>query len=101
MAYSERLPTRLNPLAERTCFSQELLGDPRFEHVLPGTPAEHARKINMDHDNTHFTAPFDPANKEGFVGKQGGAATFNQTETWTPGGLCRGGIHGGGRRNHI
>ena len=22
MAYSERLPTRLNPLAERTCFSQ-------------------------------------------------------------------------------
>ena len=26
MAYSERLPTRLNPLAERTCFSQVLLG---------------------------------------------------------------------------
>jgi hypothetical protein len=24
MAYSERLPTRLNPLAERTCFSQVL-----------------------------------------------------------------------------
>lgn len=80
---------------------EELLGDPRFEHVLPGTPAEHARKINMDHDNTHFTAPFDPVNKEGFVGKQGGAATFNQTETWTPGGLCRGGIHGGGRLNHM
>ena len=27
MAYSERLPTRLNPLAERTCFSQALSDD--------------------------------------------------------------------------
>jgi hypothetical protein len=29
MEYSERLPTRLKPLAERTCFSQERDGGPR------------------------------------------------------------------------
>ena len=27
IAYSERLPTRLNPLAERTCFSQVVIWD--------------------------------------------------------------------------
>ena len=75
---------------------EELFSDPELHHALPGTPAKYAKLFHMDHDNSHFTSPFDPENKAGFEGKQGGAETFNQTETWTPDGLVRGGLHGGG-----
>ena len=75
---------------------EELFSDPELHHALPGTPAKYSKLFHMDHDNSHFTSPFDPENKAGFEGKQGGAETFNQTETWTPDGLVRGGLHGGG-----
>ena len=80
---------RLVPILE------ELLGDPRWHHALPDAPQEYRQLFFMDHDNSHFSSPFDPQNEAGFVGKQGGPDTFNQTETWTPDGLVRGGIHGG------
>ena len=35
MAYSERLPTRLNPLAERTCFSQVTKSEPASNKYFP------------------------------------------------------------------
>ena len=90
-------PWPLSPNQRRPLqlMERRLLSDPIFEHVSPDAPAEHAHKINLDHDNTHFTSPWDPENTAGFVGKQGGPETFNQTETWTPFGLVRGGIHGG------
>jgi hypothetical protein len=36
MVYSEFLPTRLNPLAERTCFSQALTEAERHDEIAAG-----------------------------------------------------------------
>ena len=74
---------------------EELLGDPQWHHALPNAPKDYRKLFFLDHDNTHFSSPYDPDNEAGFVGKQGGPETFNQTEMWTPHGLVRGGIHGG------
>ena len=62
---------------------QELLGDPQYRHVLPGCPPARAGQIRLDHDNTHFAAPFEPARGPDKDGR------------WTPEGVKIGGIHGG------
>ena len=43
MVYSERLPTRLNPLAERTCFSQVFEQLLRIDRLWPGLDAHLVR----------------------------------------------------------
>ncbi len=73
-------PPRILPIV------QELLSDPQYGHVLPGCPPEFAGRIRLDHDNTHFAAPFDPAHGQG---------TDRNGLEWTPDGIKIGGIHGG------
>eukprot|EP01048_Picozoa_sp_COSAG05_P034497 COSAG05_NODE_14450_length_396_cov_1.010101_1_plen_95_part_10 len=38
---------------------EELLGHPQWHHALPGAPEKHRKSFFMDHDNTHFSSPFD------------------------------------------
>jgi len=60
---------------------EEMLGLEEWGHVLPGTPPEMASRYRLDHDNTHFCAPYDPQ-----------ATT---SDGWTSDGMVVGGIHGG------
>ena len=78
-------PPKITPILE------ELLGDPQWGHVRPGCPPEFAKRYRLDHDNTHFAAPFNPHGPlEGDDGNQ-----------WTEDGVVIGGIHGGGRSRTI
>ena len=71
---------------------EELLGDPQWNHVRPGCPPEMAGRYRLDHDNTHFAAPFDPA---------GGEKEDERGKQWTADGVVIGGIHGGGSSRTI
>ena len=80
----------------------ELLSDPVYGHALPGMSPEHARKFRLDHDNTHFAAPFDPELSESDRGRDTdahGGTSFAKEGTprheWTPDGIKIGGVHGG------
>lgn len=74
---------------------EELLGDEAWGHCIPGCPPEHAKSIRLDHDNTHFAAPFD-ATRGAKEGDSGGArGQVGGISPWTPDGVKIGGIHGG------
>ena len=70
----------------------ELLSDPTFEHAPDGdagSPKELARRFRLDHDNIHFTPPFEPGLDIVYDREK------MPKEYWSPSGLVRGGIHGG------
>jgi hypothetical protein len=78
-------PPKITPILE------ELLGDQQWQHALPACPQEFAKCYRLDHDNTHFAAPFDPA----------GPLKDDDRDQWTEDGIVIGGIHGGGRSSTI
>lgn len=78
-------PPKITPILE------ELLGDPQWQHALPDCPPEFARRYRLDHDNTHFAAPFNPD----------GPLEDDARKRWTKDGVIIGGIHGGGRSTTI
>ena len=78
-------PPKITPILE------ELLGDPQWQHALPNCPTEFARRYRLDHDNTHFAAPFNPD----------GPLEDDARKRWTKDGVIIGGIHGGGRSTTI
>ena len=78
-------PPRIVPIL------RELLGEPEFAHVLPGTPPNRRGWFFLDHDNTHFTPGFDPR----FPERHPDApleqeAGYGASQIWTPDGLMRG-----------
>jgi hypothetical protein len=64
-AYSEHLPTRLNPLAERTCFSQPLVG-------IPGQTAGSTGTLWADPCGCQVVEPPRGAREERRGGRAGG-----------------------------
>jgi hypothetical protein len=78
----------------------ELLSDAQYGHCAPGAPSEHAQKYRLDHDNTHFAAPFDPHTNDVARDRDSyGGVDFKNKNTqrhmWTPDGIKIGSIHGG------
>jgi hypothetical protein len=70
----------------------DLFSDPQCEHtgVAHGSDsAPGSRHYRLDHDNIHFHPGFDPTLDISYEGRQ------LPKEYWSPGGIVRGGIHGG------
>eukprot|EP01052_Picozoa_sp_SAG31_P023594 SAG31_NODE_1955_length_6823_cov_2.519780_5_plen_155_part_00 len=70
---------------------EQLLGDPALEHASPNIDPRFAHRYRLDHDNIHYTAPFDPMLEP----RPKYTAGALPKEYWSPAGSVRGGLHGG------
>ena len=81
----------------------ELLSDPVFGFALPETPVEKLCAYRMDHDNIHFTRPYDPAGppRSGSAASKSTRAIDHGGGQWTTHGIVRGGLHGRCTGHHV
>jgi hypothetical protein len=79
----------------------EIMSDPAFGFALPETPPGLLRKFRMDHDNIHFTRPWDPAGPPEDADPDPANPWDHGGDAWSAGGIVRGGLHGISCGHHV